>query len=105
DMLKDITPVRRIAQEHCVDVVVAASGKPGSYEKGKVLPEININNKQFVIHAGTKQTDEGIVSDGGRVLIVGTKASTLDKAREQTYETCNVFETDENFFYRKDIGK
>src|SRR5699024_2797857 len=98
DVLKGKTPGLKFSPEHCLGVVRASSGYPGSYEKGTVLPAININDNQFVIHAGTKQTDEGIVSDGGRVLLVGTKAPTLDKAREQTYETCNVFETDENFF-------
>src|SRR5699024_388983 len=74
DVLKGKNPGLKFSQEHCLGVVVASSGYPGSYEKGKVLPEININDNQFVIHAGTKQTDEGIVSDGGRVLLVGTKA-------------------------------
>ena len=105
DVLKDKNPVLKFSQEHCLGVVIASDGYPGSYEKGKALPDIETNENQVVIHAGTKQTDEGIVSDGGRVLLVGTKAPTLDEARSQTYETCKVFEADENFFYRKDIGK
>src|SRR5699024_1403300 len=105
DVLTDTNPGLRLSEGHCFGVVIASEAYPGSYEKVKARPDIETSDTQVVRHAGTKQRDEGIVSDGGRVLLVGTKAATLDEARSQTYETCKVFEADENFFYRKDTGK
>ena len=55
----------------CVCVVLASDGYPVAYEKGKLITGFeNFDGKDdyFCFHAGTKLTDEGIVTNGGRVL-------------------------------------
>ncbi len=56
-----------------------------------------------VYHAGPKVIDGQYVGNGGRVLLVATKAETLKEAQEKVYEGLNKFEW-RQFFYRKDIG-
>jgi phosphoribosylamine--glycine ligase len=66
-----------------VTVVVAAEGYPGTPRIGDV---ISGSESEGVLHAGTRQRDDGaVVSSGGRVLsVVGTGAD-LAAAREDAY--------------------
>ncbi|MHA6252580.1 phosphoribosylamine--glycine ligase [Oceanobacillus sp. CAU 1775] len=86
-------------------VVVASKGYPAAYEKGKTLPDLPDGINPFAIHAGTKLEDDKFVSDGGRVLLIGATAATMEEATKLTYEALKPFEKAENFFFRTDIGK
>ena len=90
-----------------VCVVMASRGYPVKYEKGFVIRGLeNFKDKEgyYVFHAGTKQTDEGIVTNGGRVLGVTAKGNDLKEARANAYEAVKWIDFD-NAFYRHDIGK
>ncbi len=90
-----------------VCVVMASKGYPVKYEKGFVIRGLeNFKDKEgyYVFHAGTKQTDEGIVTNGGRVLGVTAKGNDLKEARANAYEAVKWIDFD-NAFYRHDIGK
>ncbi len=90
-----------------VCVVLASDGYPEHYEKGKVIHGLeNFQNKEgyYVFHAGTKKTDEGIVTNGGRVLGVTAKGTNLREARANAYEAAKWIEFD-NKYMRNDIGK
>ena len=90
-----------------VCVVMASKGYPVKYEKGFVIRGLeNLKDKEgyYVFHAGTKQTDEGIVTNGGRVLGVTAKGNDLKEARANAYEAVKWIDFD-NAFYRHDIGK
>jgi phosphoribosylamine--glycine ligase len=104
DVMEGNDPKLVWEDSHCVGVVLASKGYPRGYEKGTVIPEFNVLKDTFVVHAGTKKIGDKVVSDGGRVLLVGAKADTLEAAATRTYE---VFPNQENeaFFYRKDIAK
>ena len=68
-----------------VCVVLASEGYPVKYEKGYVikgLEKFEGQDSYFCFHAGTKQTGEGIVTNGGRVLGVTAKGKDLKEARE-----------------------
>ena len=52
----------------------------------------------------TKRTDEGIVTNGGRVLGVTAKGSDLKEARKNAY-AATEWVTFENKYMRHDIGK
>ena len=58
----------------------------------------------YVFHAGTKLTDEGIVTNGGRVLGVTAKGKDLKEARKNAYEATEWISF-ENKYMRHDIGK
>jgi phosphoribosylamine--glycine ligase len=90
-----------------VCVVLASNGYPENYDKGFVIDGLdNFLGKQdyFVFHAGTKRTDEGIVTNGGRVLGVTATGQDLKEARKKAYESTNWI-TYQNKYMRNDIGK
>ena len=90
-----------------VCVVLASEGYPVKYEKGfviKGLEKFKDKEGYYVFHAGTKKAEEGIVTNGGRVLGVTAKGKDLKEARANAYEAINLVEF-ENKYYRHDIGK
>lgn len=91
----------------CVCVVLASDGYPVAYEKGKLITGFeNFNGKDdyFCFHAGTKLTDEGIVTNGGRVLGITALGRDLKEARAKAYEATEWIQF-ENKYMRHDIGK
>lgn len=90
-----------------VCVVLASDGYPVKYEKGFVihgLEKFEETDDCFCFHAGTKKTDEGIVTNGGRVLGITAVAGTLKEARARAYEATEWVDFD-NKYMRHDIGK
>ncbi|WP_336637016.1 phosphoribosylamine--glycine ligase [Lysinibacillus fusiformis] len=92
------------SEDAMLGVVIAAEGYPGDVEKGKALPNLEELSKSYaVFHAGTKLVDGQFVGNGGRVLLVGAKAPTLQEAQQKVYAGI-AKETWEHFFFRQDIG-
>ncbi len=90
-----------------VCVVLASNGYPLSYETGYVIQGLEAfesRNDYYAFHAGTKRTEQGIVTNGGRVLGVTATGATLQEAREKAYEATD-WVTFENKYRRNDIGK
>lgn len=90
-----------------VCVVLASNGYPEKYEKGYVihgLEQFDGKDDYFVFHAGTKRTNEGIVTNGGRVLGVTATGATLKEARQKAYDATEWIDFD-NKYKRNDIGK
>jgi phosphoribosylamine--glycine ligase len=89
-----------------VCVVMASSGYPGNYSKGKLITGLDeaaqlANVKVF--HAGTKLDAGHVVTDGGRVLGVTALGETLAEAKKNAYEAVAKI----NFagaHYRRDIA-
>ncbi|MBD7938841.1 phosphoribosylamine--glycine ligase [Cytobacillus sp. Sa5YUA1] len=98
-------PVIEWDDEAMLGVVVAANGYPDAYEKGAELIGIEeVAERAFVFHAGTAKNAQGtFTTNGGRVLLVGSKASDLVTAQNQVYDALTNLTTNE-VFYRKDIG-
>ena len=72
--------------EHAVGVVVASGGYPGAYAASHRIEGLDdVDADALVFHAGTKQADGGVVTNGGRVLTVVARAPTLTQARERAY--------------------
>ncbi len=90
-----------------VCVVLASDGYPVQYEKGKLIEGLeNFKNADgyYCFHAGTKQTEKGIVTNGGRVLGVTAKGADLRQARANAYKATEWISF-ENKYMRHDIGK
>lgn len=84
-------------------VVMTAGGYPEKYEKGKVISGLDKAMAQ-VFHAGTKNTDDKVLTDGGRVLSVTGKGKTLNEAIQDSYNSVQKINW-KNSYYRKDIGQ
>ena len=94
------------ADDHALTIVYAANGYPGDYKKGtKIigLNEISSSSNVQVFHAGTKEVENSIISNGGRVLNITARGSSLIEAHKIAYETIEKIQW-ENGFYRNDIG-
>ena len=90
-----------------VCVVLASDGYPVRYEKGFLihgLEKFEGQDNYFCFHAGTKQTPEGIVTNGGRVLGITAKGKDLKEARKNAY-AATEWVSFENKYMRHDIGK
>ena len=90
-----------------VCVVLASDGYPVRYEKGFLihgLERFEGQDNYFCFHAGTKQTPEGIVTNGGRVLGITAKGKDLKEARKNAY-AATEWVSFENKYMRHEIGK
>jgi len=97
----------RFEDNAAVCVILASDGYPEHYEKGFVIKGLDSfkgKNDYFVFHAGTKKSENDIVTNGGRVLGVTAKGNNLKEARSKAYEATTWVNYD-NKYMRNDIGK
>ena len=90
-----------------VCVALASAGYPLSYEKGLPVTGLeNFSGKEgyYAFHAGTALKDGKVVTNGGRVLGITAKGTTLAEARTHAYEAVQWVDF-ANKYYRNDIGK
>ena len=89
-------------------VVMCSEGYPGKYEKGHEIDWENQTHFETpnmkVFHAGTKWEGDRYVTNGGRVLNVTARGTSLKDARECAYKTVERISW-KGSFYRKDIGQ
>ncbi len=90
-------------EEHVACLVLASAGYPGSYEKGKVITGLDAVEDVIVFHAGTKEVDGAIVTNGGRVLNICALGKDLDETRAKVYKASEIIDFDGKYF-RTDIG-
>ena len=97
------TKAVEIDPRYAVTVMMVSGGYPGSYEKGKAISGLDTVEGSIVFHAGTKATDGGHVTSGGRVLAVSSYGNSKDEALHQSWE--NIAKIDfEGKYFRRDIG-
>ncbi len=89
-----------------VCVVLASGGYPGAYKKGEEITGIDQAGERediVVFHAGTTESPDGLVTNGGRVLGVTALGGTLASAREAAYAAADQIHF-ANLHRRNDIG-
>jgi phosphoribosylamine--glycine ligase len=89
-----------------VCVIMASKGYPGAYEKGvpiSGLEEAGRLPNTKVFHAGTANSNAGVVTSGGRVLGVTAWAEDLASARGAAYKAVDLIRFPGSQ-YRRDIG-
>ena len=84
-------------------VVVVSGGYPEEFEKGKEIFGLDDKTDSLIFHAGTKEENGKIVSNGGRVLAVTSFGDTFSTATKKSYQTIENIKFDKMNF-RKDIG-
>lgn len=93
------------SNEGMLGVVIASEGYPTDVKKGAKLPDLGTltDTGLFVFHAGTKADDKDFIANGGRVILVAARESSIKKAQQKVYSGLTKLEWD-GLFYRKDIG-
>ncbi len=94
-----------------VGVVLAAGGYPDSYDKGAIITGLDTNQSadseqsadSKIFHAGTKEIDGEIVTNGGRVLCATAIADNVILAQQAAYSLVDQISWDE-VYYRTDIA-
>ena len=87
-------------------VVLCSKGYPDIYEKNiriHNLEKLNLNEDNYLFHAGTEKKEDYIVAIGGRVLNFVSLANDLTNARKNIHNNLNKLDWDKGF-YRKDIA-
>ena len=89
-----------------VCVVLAAGGYPRKYNKGDIITGLDEASKAgaLVFHAGTKEKDGRIATNGGRVLGVVSLGKDIKDAIKNTYEDVKLIKFD-NMYFRRDIAQ
>jgi phosphoribosylamine--glycine ligase len=86
-------------------VVLAAPGYPEHPRLGEPIYGLDrLPPDVLAFHAGTRQTADGLVTSGGRVVTLVAKAATLPDARERVYAAAPLVQFD-GCHYRTDIGQ
>jgi phosphoribosylamine--glycine ligase len=103
-LLDGKTPELEWSEEEVVGIVVASEGYPGSYEKGTVIKGLEqLEEDVLVFHAGTKKVDGEWTTNGGRVLLLATKKSSLHDAQQRVYSELDKV-SKSGLYYRTDIA-
>ncbi len=87
-----------------VGVVMAAAGYPGEVRTGDAIAGLDaVPEGVKVFHAGTRQTDDAVVTAGGRVLCVTALGDSVADAQQAAYAGVAAIDF-AGGFYRRDIG-
>lgn len=95
-----------LSPDAALTVVVAAEGYPGAVAKGseiRGLARAEATPGVFVYHAGTRADGDRILANGGRVLAVTARGSTVAEAQSRAYAAVDALDWPEGFC-RRDIG-
>jgi phosphoribosylamine--glycine ligase len=91
---------------NCMTIVLCSKGYPGKFKKNKLISNLNrikIKKNLFIFHAGTKDINNKLFSNGGRVLNITSTGKLYKKIRKNIIKTINSINWKHGFF-RKDIG-
>ena len=89
-----------------LSIVLCSKGYPDKFKNEieiKNLDNLDLKDKEFIFHAGTKMIEDKTFSNGGRVLNFVKQSESYKKSREDIISLINNLKW-ENGFYRKDIG-
>jgi len=88
-----------------VCIVLASKGYPELYSKGEEIFGLgNAFDDAYIFHAGTKELNKKIITNGGRVLGVTALGDTLESAIKHAYGITEKISWDSKHL-RTDIGK
>ena len=91
-----------ISTEVAATVMLVSGGYPSSYEKDKLILGTDKVDKSIIFHAGTK-LDDGLKTNGGRVLALTSLAENLNLALKASYDSAKQISFNKKY-YRTDIG-
>jgi phosphoribosylamine---glycine ligase len=89
--------------EAAATVFCVSSGYPEHYETKKEITHLESISNAYVYHAGTTTLDNKIVSNGGRVLAITSKAPTVQEAVTNSAAQAELIQYEGKYF-RRDIG-
>jgi len=93
-----------VDERSATTVMTVSGGYPEAYEKGKEITGIEIIEDSIVFHAGTKEENGKVLTNGGRVIAVTSFGKDYKEALKKSYQNVEKLHFDK-MYYRKDLGK
>ena len=84
-------------------IMVVSGGYPEDYEKGKAISGLEKVEDSLIFHAGTREENGAVVTNGGRVIAVTSYDNDFREAIKKSYQNIALLHFDK-MYYRKDIG-
>ena len=104
----DSMPPIKWKKQFATCVIMAARGYPGNYRTGDIIQGIDsdFGENVMIFHGSTKRDSQNrIITDGGRVLGVTALGSSIEQATNNAYSAVHKISWGENGqYYRKDIA-
>lgn len=85
-------------------VFLVSAGYPGDIEKGKPMNIPQPGAQSYFFHAGTRNDNGTVVTNGGRVLAITSLSHSISLAAEISLVAAETVKY-EGKYYRKDIGR
>ncbi|MBW2961514.1 phosphoribosylamine--glycine ligase [Mesonia aestuariivivens] len=93
-----------IDERAATTIMTVSGGYPEAYEKGKEITGIENIKDSIVFHAGTKEVNGKVLTDGGRVIAITSFGKDYNAALKKSYQNVEKLHFDK-MYYRKDLGK
>lgn len=92
-----------IDDQSATTLILVSGGYPEAYEKGKQISGLEDCKDSIIFHAGTKEENGQILSNGGRVIAITSFGKNKDEALAKSFANAERINFDKKY-YRKDIG-
>ncbi|NQX81075.1 MAG: phosphoribosylamine--glycine ligase [Flavobacteriaceae bacterium] len=93
-----------ISDEIATTIMAVSGGYPEAYDKNIVITGLENITGSTVYHAGTKQVNGEVLTNGGRVLSVTSMGNSIEETLEKSYKNLGEINY-KGKYYRKDIGQ
>jgi phosphoribosylamine--glycine ligase len=92
-----------IDERAATTMFLVSGGYPEAYEKGKEMHGLNAIDDSILFHAGTREEDGKILTNGGRVMAITSYGDDFKAALEVSKKNAERIEFEGKYF-RRDIG-
>jgi len=93
----------QISEKAATTIMLVSGGYPEAYEKGKVMTGFEKVTDSILFHAGTKQAEDKVITNGGRVLAITSLGDDFKAALAISNKNAELIDFDKKN-YRTDIG-
>lgn len=100
---KLVNATLKINPQSATTVMLVSGGYPEAYEKGKIISGLDTVQNSIIFHAGTKEENGEILTNGGRVIAITSFGTNFKDALKTSYENAERINFDKKYF-RKDLG-
>ena len=92
-----------ITEQIATTIMLVSGGYPEAYEKGQEITGAAEVEDSIVFHAGTKNDNDTLKTNGGRVIALTSFGNTMEEALEKSFNSAEKISF-KGKYYRKDIG-